>query len=87
MAETTENETEVPRDQAADLLQAVAQEIRGDGTAEIQVGNKLLSLSPAHELEYGIEVQERSPMLGGEREEMTITLEWEVEEAEADPDP
>ncbi|MDQ2048926.1 amphi-Trp domain-containing protein [Natronolimnohabitans sp. A-GB9] len=85
MAETTDNEETVSRDEAADLVQAVAQELRGNGPAEIQVGNKVLTLSPARDLEYEIEVEERSPMLGGPHEEITMTLEWEVEK-EPEPD-
>ncbi|WP_436343559.1 amphi-Trp domain-containing protein [Natronorubrum sp. FCH18a] len=80
MGEKTNDEQDVSREQAADLVQEVARELRSDGPAELRVGNKMLTLSPAPELEYGIEVQERSPMLGGPREEVTITLEWEVEE-------
>ncbi|MXV64318.1 amphi-Trp domain-containing protein [Natronorubrum sp. JWXQ-INN-674] len=80
MGETTKNEDTVSREEAADLVQELAQELRSGGTAEIRVGNKMLTLSPSPELDYGIEVQERSPMLGGPREEITVTLEWEVEE-------
>ncbi|SDK18601.1 amphi-Trp domain-containing protein [Natronorubrum texcoconense] len=80
MGEKTNTEENVSREEAADLVQELAQEIRSGGIAEVRVGNKMLKLSPAPELEYGIEVQERSPMLGGPREEITVTLEWEVEE-------
>ncbi|WP_440769028.1 amphi-Trp domain-containing protein [Natronorubrum sp. DTA28] len=79
MGEKTNTEENVSREEAADLVQELAQEIRSGGVAEVRVGNKMLKLSPAPELEYGIEVQERSPMLGGPREEITVTLEWEVE--------
>lgn len=79
MSEKTDNKEDVSREEAAELLQEVAQELRSGGPAEVRVGNKMLTLSPAPELEYGIEVQERSPMLGGPREEITVTLEWEVE--------
>ncbi|MFC4439037.1 MULTISPECIES: amphi-Trp domain-containing protein [Natrialbaceae] len=80
MAETTDYKEDVSRDEAADLLQELAREIRGEGPADVHVGNKTLALSPASVLEYGIEVEERSPMLGGNREELTVTLEWEVED-------
>lgn len=82
MAETTDHEEDVSRDEAADLLQDLAREIRGQGAGpiDVQVGNKTLSLTPSSTLEYGIEVEERSPMLGGEREEITVTLEWEVDD-------
>ena len=78
MAEKTANEEEVSREQAADLIEELARELRSEGAAEVTVGNKVLTLTPAPELEYGIEVRERSPMLGGERQEITVTIDWEV---------
>ncbi|ELY87621.1 hypothetical protein C483_17018 [Natrialba hulunbeirensis JCM 10989] len=86
MGETTTYDDDVSRSEAADLLEAIAAEVDGTGTADIQVGNKLLTLSPDDRLEYGIEVEERSPMLGGEREEITLTLGWEVATADANVD-
>ncbi|AGB37691.1 amphi-Trp domain-containing protein [Natronococcus occultus] len=80
MAETTDHEEDVSRDEAADLLQDLAREIRGEGPVDVHVGNKTLALTPSSTLEYGIEVEERSPMLGGDREEITVTLEWEIED-------
>lgn len=82
MSETTAHSEEVAREEAADLLQDLARELRSDGVANVRLGNKTLTLSPASVLEYGIEVEERSPMLGGDREEVTVTLEWEVSEGE-----
>ncbi|OIB57057.1 amphi-Trp domain-containing protein [Natrialba sp. SSL1] len=86
MGETTTYDDDVSRSEAADLLEAIAAELDGPDTADIRVGNKLLTLSPDDRLEYGIEVEERSPMLGGEREEVTITLGWEVATADAGAD-
>ena len=80
MAETTNYDDTVTREEAADLVQEIAAELRSEGPAEVRVGNKMLTLSPPAEVEYGIEVEERSPMLGGPREEITLSLEWEVEE-------
>lgn len=80
MSETTSHEDDVSRDDAADLLQELAHELRGTETAEVRVGNKTLTLSPASVLEYGIEVEERSPMIGGHREEVTVTLAWKAED-------
>ena len=82
MAETTAFSDEVAREEASDLLQELARELRDGGTTDVRVGNKRLTLSPSSVLEYDIEVQERSPMLGGEREEITVSLEWEVTESE-----
>ncbi|WP_323171508.1 amphi-Trp domain-containing protein [Natrialba sp. PRR66] len=87
MADTTTYEDETSREAAADRLRAIAAELESGPTADIQVGNKLLALSPGEPLEYAIEVEERSPMLGGEREAVTVTLGWEEatrEEQDAD---
>jgi amphi-Trp domain-containing protein len=80
MANTTSDEQDVSRDEAADLLQGLAREIRGDGRADVEVGNKTVELHPASAMSYGIEIEERSPMLGGARETVTVTLEWESED-------
>lgn len=79
MANTTSDEREVSRDEAADLLQELAREVRGGGRANIDVGNKTVELDPASALTYDIEIEERSPMLGGQRQTVTVTLDWETE--------
>ncbi|MFP8953603.1 amphi-Trp domain-containing protein [Natrialbaceae archaeon A-arb3/5] len=84
MGETTSHKDEVSREEAADLLQAIARELETDGAADIRVGNKLLTLAPGNTLEYAIEVEERSPMLGGEREEVTVSLGWEEATTDAE---
>lgn len=78
MANTTSDEQDVSRDEAADLLQELAREIRGDGRADVDVGNKTIELHPASAMTYDIEIEERSPMIGGQRE--TVTLGWETED-------
>ncbi|ARS88811.1 amphi-Trp domain-containing protein [Natrarchaeobaculum aegyptiacum] len=83
MAETTAHDQDVEREHAADLLQELARELRGEDTANVQVGNKTLTLTPASTVEYGISVEERSPMFGGDREEITVTLEWKVPKPES----
>lgn len=83
MAETTAHSDEVTCEEASELLQELAREVHTEGTADVRVGNKVLTLSPPSAIEYGIEVEERSPMLGGDREAITVTLEWEVDEAES----
>lgn len=80
MANTTSDEQDVSRDEAADLLQGLAREIRGEGRADVEVGNKTVELHPASAMSYGIEIEERSPMLGGQRETITVTLDWESED-------
>ncbi len=80
MADSTAESMEVSREEAADLLQELARELRGDGDTDIAVGNKTVRLSPPSAVTYAIETDERSPMLGGEEQSVTITLEWETEQ-------
>ena len=68
------------------MLQEVARELRSGGSADVTVGNKLLTLSPAPEVDYEIEVEERSPMIGGDREEVTVSVGWKPA-GESGPDP
>ncbi|MEM4781884.1 MAG: amphi-Trp domain-containing protein [Halalkalicoccus sp.] len=82
MSDKTSEEQELSRNEVADHLQALAREIRGEGPADVAVGNKSVALAPASVIEYDITVEERSPMLGGERETITVTLDWEVEKSD-----
>lgn len=85
VTESTDYDETLTREEAADALQHLASELRGTGVTEVPVGNKLLTLSPSPTLDYAIEVEERSPMMSGDRETVTVTLDWEVED-EPDPD-
>ncbi|MFC7213869.1 amphi-Trp domain-containing protein [Saliphagus sp. GCM10025334] len=78
MADTTNYSDELTRDEVADMLQEMAREIRGQGDANIAVGNKMVTLSPDAQIKYDIEIEERSPMLGSRREEIDLTLRWGV---------
>ncbi|AHG00041.1 hypothetical protein HALLA_15785 [Halostagnicola larsenii XH-48] len=78
MGDTTTYSDELPREEVSDLVQELARELREGDTAEVRIGNKMVTLSPSSRIEYSIEAQERSPMLGGAREEITVELSWEV---------
>lgn len=80
MSDITSHEEKLPRNDATNWLHELARALEGDGPSEVRVGNKTVTLSPASTVEYGIDVEERSPMLGGHREELTLTLEWKLEE-------
>ena len=80
MTESTNFDEELTREEAADELQRIASELRGTNVAEVPIGNKLLTLSPSPTLDYAIEVEERSPLMGGDRETLTVTLDWKVED-------
>ncbi|MFP8890852.1 amphi-Trp domain-containing protein [Natrialbaceae archaeon A-CW2] len=79
MGDKTTASEQHSREETADLLQALASQLRGEGTANVTVGNKVVTLTPSETVEYEITVEERSPMLGRRREEISISLEWGVE--------
>ena len=80
MAETTEASQSLAREEAADELEAIANELRGGEDITVAVGNKSVALAPADTVDYDIEVSEREPMLGDKRESVTIDLHWKAEE-------
>lgn len=80
MADKTESSLHVSRNEAADLLQGIARELRGEGTANITVGNKTVQLTPASMIDYEIATDERSPMLRKSEETVTIQLRWSVDD-------
>ncbi len=82
MSDKTSNEEELSRDEAADRLQELAREIRGEGRADVAVGNKNVELDPASVLDYDVAVEERSPVIGSEHETITVTLDWEIEKTD-----
>ena len=75
MAKKLQNETTLSRDEVAENLEQLAQEVR-DGSGNIRVGNKTVELSPAEEVSYEIGVNERTSLLRSNRETVTVKLEW-----------
>ncbi|MWG33515.1 amphi-Trp domain-containing protein [Halomarina oriensis] len=75
MAEKLQDEAKLSREDAADRLEGLAREIR-EGSGSIRVGNKTVELSPSEEVTYEISVKERSSLLRGNRETITVTMEW-----------
>ena len=80
MADTTEASQSLSREEAADELEAVANELRGGEDITVAVGNKSVALTPRDTVDYDIEVSEREPMLGDKRESVSIDLHWKAEE-------
>ncbi|MXV62795.1 amphi-Trp domain-containing protein [Natronorubrum sp. JWXQ-INN-674] len=76
MVEKTLSADRVTRDEAAKQLRALADELEGDGSATVQTGNKAVELHPSEEIAYEIGVRERSSILRGQRETVTIKLDW-----------
>ncbi|TYL36832.1 amphi-Trp domain-containing protein [Natronococcus pandeyae] len=77
MAERTTSDDVMTRAELASYLSSLAQEF-DDGNEEIAVavGNKTVSLSPPENVNASVDVVERSSILRGERETITIELSW-----------
>ncbi len=88
MVEKTLAEDEFTRDEAADRLRELADELEGDGSSSVRTGNKTVDLHPSETIAYEVGVRERSSILRGNRETVTIKLDWKPpsgsEEADAD---
>lgn len=77
MAETTTDETELTRSEAADFLRTIADQLDdGNRTVDIPVGNKEIRLSPSERIDARTTVTERSRRLRKDTEEVAISLKW-----------
>ncbi|WP_331232454.1 amphi-Trp domain-containing protein [Natronorarus salvus] len=74
-AQTSDTER-LSREQLADRLEALAAAFREE-ELRVAVGNKAVGLSPPEEVNYRIDVVERSRRLRGDRETITIELDWQ----------
>lgn len=76
MADKTTDTQELSREEAADRLRELADAIDGEEDADVRVGNKQISLSPGSSVAYEIGVRERSSILRGSREGVTVKIDW-----------
>lgn len=77
MAQRTTADEKLPRSELAAYLTALAEEFdSGEEEVHIDVGNKSISLYPSEELDFSIDVIERSSLLRGSRETVEIELSW-----------
>ncbi|WP_101297234.1 amphi-Trp domain-containing protein [Halegenticoccus soli] len=80
MADKTLSEEKVTGEEAADRLERLAAALRdGDGDFDVRVGNKTVTLNPPAEVGMEVGVRERSSLLRGSRESVTVTLDWKPE--------
>lgn len=78
MTDKTISEEELSREEAAARLESLASELR-EGKANVEVGNKTVSLSPAPTLAYEISARESSSILRGNRESVNVKIGWKPE--------
>lgn len=76
MAQKQLSEEQLTRDEAADRLRALADEIEGTGSSNVRTGNKTVELRPPDTIAYEVGVRERSSILRGGRETVTIKMDW-----------
>lgn len=77
MADRTHSSETMARSELAAYLSALAAEFEGDGDEiAVEVGNKSVTLHPPEEFTCDIEVVERSSVLRGSRETVTLELSW-----------
>ncbi len=91
MVDKTLSADEVTREEAAERLRALADEIDGTGATSVRTGNKTVDLTPSESIAYEVGVRERSSILRGQRETVTVKLDWKppkttegTEESEAE---
>lgn len=75
MAEKLQDQSTLSREEVAENLEQLAQEIR-DGSGNFRVGNKTVELTPAEQITYEIGVHERTSLLRSNRETVSVKLEW-----------
>ena len=76
MVDKTLAAEELTRDEAAERLRELADELEGDGPASVRTGNKSVDLRPSQSIAYEVGVRERSSILRGSRETVTIKMDW-----------
>lgn len=76
MAETTEFEEEMSREEIANYLRSIAEEFDHGEAASVRIGNKQVQLQPANSVSCRGKVTERSRLIGSDREELDLTISW-----------
>ena len=79
MADKNLAEKDVSRAEAADNLRTIADELERDDEMNIDVENKTITHPPTDSVGYEVGVRERSSILRGSRESVTIKLDWKPE--------
>ncbi|MDQ2050728.1 amphi-Trp domain-containing protein [Natronolimnohabitans sp. A-GB9] len=76
MAERTTFDDRLPRSEVAAYLAALAAEFDDEDGIDVEVGNKTISLDPPEEVDFSVDVVERSSMLRGSRETIELEVSW-----------
>ena len=76
MANTTESKETVTRTEFATYLRNLADQFESDGDAEIQIGNKSVTVHPSKNVKREVTVIERSAILRGDKEALDLEVKW-----------
>lgn len=76
MAEKNISEEKLDRAEAAERLREIADELESDDEFRIDIDNKTITLHPRDSLGFEVGVRERSSILRGSRESVTIKMDW-----------
>lgn len=69
-------ERDVSREEAAEQLQEIAAALRTGDTMDIAINNRTIHLSPSETVALEVGVREKSTLLRGNREGITIEIDW-----------
>lgn len=77
MVETTTHDAEMTREETAEYLRTLADELSsGEGRVDVPVGNKSVQLSPPDTVSVDVSVTERSRRLRKDTEELSLQFAW-----------
>ena len=76
MANTTESKETVSRKEFATYLRNLADQFESEGDAQIQIGNKSVTVHPARNVKREVTVIERSAILRGDKEALDLEVKW-----------
>jgi amphi-Trp domain-containing protein len=76
MAEKNISEEKLDRAAAAERLRTIADDLESDEEFNIDINNKTIALHPRDSVAFELGVRERSSILRGSRESVTIKMDW-----------
>ncbi len=76
MAEKNISEQKLDRAAAAERLRELADELESGEEFRVDIDNKAITLHPRDSLGFELGVRERSSILRGGRESVTIKMDW-----------
>ena len=78
MVEKNISEAKLDRAEAAERLRAIADDLESDEDFNIDIDNKTITLHPRERVAFELGVRERSSILRGSRESVTIKMDWKA---------